>query len=395
MTYKGRIGVDMTGGDVFKGKSVLDRTTQYVLQAAKKYPEYLFCIAGPKELANLNWPTNVYHIHAPQSHYFDIRKVTPEQNNQNTPLIQLLQTAEEEGLDAIVTHAKAKSIQQNTIKNPRDRQGIGLERITGLRRPALIALVPTIYEGKFVVMLDVGANYKNKNDELVQYAYLGSIIAEELFGTKNPKVNAYNICEESDFGPPQYQELYQLLERDSEINFTGFMEDRHAIGLVEHLYNAERIAIPDVLIAEGFVGNEFIKVLQTGARLVENVMKQEMFRNTIPGVSYLFNYIRAISFLPVKSRVSKRLKPDRFGGALFGGVKTRKSGDIVFIKGHGEADEGIFFGIERAIEYHEKQIMQRINEKMQRKLLASPATVKSRELEKLKKELRFLDVMPK
>ncbi|MBW2994546.1 hypothetical protein KY315_03950, partial [Candidatus Woesearchaeota archaeon] len=275
MIYKGKIGVDMTGGDVFKGKPILDRTTQYVLQAAKKYPNYLFCIAGPKDLANLDWPTNVHHIHALQSHYFDVRKVTSEQNNQNTPLMQLLRNAEEEGLDAIVTHAKAKSIQQNTIKNPRDRQSIGLERITGLRRPALVALVPTVYEDKFVVMLDVGANYKNKNDELVQYAYLGSIIAEELFGTKNPKVSAYNICEESDFGPPQYKELYQILERDSEINFTGFMEDRHAIGLVEHLYNTERIAIPDVLIAEGFNGNEFIKVLQTGARLVENVMKQE------------------------------------------------------------------------------------------------------------------------
>jgi glycerol-3-phosphate acyltransferase PlsX len=393
MGYKGKIGVDMTGGDVFRGKSVLERTKKYVMLAAKKHPDYLFCIAGPGEIAQWTLPENIYPIPAPQSHYFDIRELNEKKSNQNTPLIQLLSKAEGVGLDAIVTHAKAKSIQQNTIRNPRDRDSVGLGKITGLRRPALVALVPTKFKNKFVVTLDVGANYKNKNDELVQYAYLGSIIAEELFGTKNPTVAAYNICEESDFGPPQYQELYQRLKEDPEINFAGFMEDRHVTGLVAHVHDGQNISLPDVVVAEGFVGNEFIKSLQTGAKLVEDVLKQEMFWNVIPGVSHLLNCARALTFLPIKHRVSKRLKPDRFGGALLGGVRTRDGKDLIFIKGHGEADEGIMHGIERAIKYHERQMMQKINERLQRKLLDSPATVKPRELERLRKEMSFLDAV--
>ena len=47
MKYKGRIGIDMTGGDTVDFSPILERTIKYLRIAAEKHPDYQFFAAGP------------------------------------------------------------------------------------------------------------------------------------------------------------------------------------------------------------------------------------------------------------------------------------------------------------------------------------------------------------
>jgi len=365
MEYQGSIGIDMTGGDSKEGRSIVERTIKYTHKAVKKYPEYLFFLAGPADQLNqAHFPGNARIIHAPQHHYYDRKNITEKENNLETPLIKLLQIADEKNLDAIVTHAKAKIIQQNTIRIP-GLNKVGLRKVSGLKRAALAAIIPTKQKHKYVLALDVGANYSNDNHQLEQFAYLGAIIAKYLFNTSNPTAAKLNICEEANFGPPQYQEIYQQLKQNSKINFRGFVEDKHFLGLISHYYRGKLSELPDVLLAEGYDGNRLIKSMEATASLTSEVIKEEMFPTQIPIVSHIVNYVRALSLLPIIHRTKKRLQPEKYGGALLAGVRTRAGKDIAFIKGHGEADEGIFHGIKRAIFYTKEGLMKKINQDLE------------------------------
>lgn len=353
MEYKGNIGIDMTGGDIVNGKIFLERAIKYTKIVLKKHPEYLFFLAGSADILNQvglpGRPGNKRIVNAKED-----------------SLTTLLNMVDKNSLDAIVTHEGAKKLQKSLAK------ARAFKRIPGFRRSALAAIVPTNVKNRYVVTLDVGANSENTNEQLVQYAHLGTIIARELFKKQNPTVAKMNMCEEPDRGPLQYQELYKILEKEKGINFIGFMEDRHIVGLVDHFYQGKNTGIPDVVIGDGYEGNRFIKGLEAGCLVTKSTLKQEMSTIHVLGISHLINTIRGLSFLTVTKRVAKRLKPSQFGGALLSGIRTRKGNDIIMIKGHGEADEDILHGIERAIDYHNRSIVEQINCELQLTLAGNP-----------------------
>ena len=61
-----------------------------------------------------------------------------------------------------------------------------LGRMPGVLRPALTRAFP-VRTGRCVVV-DMGANADCKPDFLVQFAIMGSLYSEKLFGVKNPRV---------------------------------------------------------------------------------------------------------------------------------------------------------------------------------------------------------------
>ncbi len=68
----------------------------------------------------------------------------------------------------------------------------------GVKRPAIATLFPT--GRKPVVVLDSGANVDCSADELVQFARLGVVYAEDLLGRENPAVGLLSIGEEPEKG---------------------------------------------------------------------------------------------------------------------------------------------------------------------------------------------------
>src|ERR1044071_943915 len=79
----------------------------------------------------------------------------------------------------------------------------------GLKRPAIATIFPTAKNP--VVVLDSGATVDCGPEELVQFAWLGSVYAEDVLGRKNPVVGLLSIGEEAEKGNTVVKEAHQLL----------------------------------------------------------------------------------------------------------------------------------------------------------------------------------------
>ncbi|MGD5305801.1 phosphate acyltransferase, partial [Xanthomonas citri pv. citri] len=62
-----------------------------------------------------------------------------------------------------------------------------LEKVEGVRRPPIAAFLPQQTGRKFV-LVDAGANLGARSSFLLQFAVLGSLYAEHVFGYEKPRV---------------------------------------------------------------------------------------------------------------------------------------------------------------------------------------------------------------
>ncbi len=120
----------------------------------------------------------------------------------------------------------------------------------GLTRPAISTFFPTAR--KPVVVLDSGANVDCSPEELVQFARLGAVYAEDLLGRENPVVALLSIGEESEKGNAAVKAAHQLL-LSSGLNFQGNVEGRDLPD------GASDRGPFDVVVCDGFVGNVVLK----------------------------------------------------------------------------------------------------------------------------------------
>jgi glycerol-3-phosphate acyltransferase PlsX len=136
-----------------------------------------------------------------------------------------------------------------------------LRTIAGVDRPPVGARIPTA-TGRCLA-LDVGANVDTKPHQLVQFAELGSVYAQDILGIDNPRVGLLNIGAEPEKGNEVVVEAHQLLTR-TDLNFIGNVEGREIVS--GHC---------DVLVADGFVGNVLLKFYESVAGLITSMLKRE------------------------------------------------------------------------------------------------------------------------
>jgi glycerol-3-phosphate acyltransferase PlsX len=120
----------------------------------------------------------------------------------------------------------------------------------GLERPAIATIFPTAREP--IVVLDSGANVDCGAEELVQFARLGAVYAEDILGRTNPSVGLLSIGEEAEKGNAVVKEANQLL-REAGLNFQGNVEGR------DIPKGASERGPIDVVVCDGFVGNVLLK----------------------------------------------------------------------------------------------------------------------------------------
>jgi glycerol-3-phosphate acyltransferase PlsX len=136
---------------------------------------------------------------------------------------------------------------------------------TGLNRPAIATVFPTAR--KPVVVLDSGANVDCAAEELVQFARLGAVYAEDILGRTNPVVGLMSIGEEPEKGNAVVKEAHQLLKA-SGLNFVGNVEGRD-------LPNGACDRGPiDVVVCDGFVGNVVLKFYEAIAPFIIRLLKE-------------------------------------------------------------------------------------------------------------------------
>ena len=175
---------------------------------------------------------------------------------------------------------------------------VHIGRIRGVARPSIASIFPT--PGSPTIVLDSGANPDVKPEQLVQFAIMGSVAAEVLLGTKEPRVGLLNIGEEKGKGRDLEKEAYDLLEQ-APIRFVGNVEGRDVA--------ADK---SDVIVTDGFTGNIFLKTMEGAAKV--------MVRYSLEAISALDAEVQE-AVLPALGEVRRRLDYETYGGAQLLGVK--------------------------------------------------------------------------
>ena len=186
-----------------------------------------------------------------------------------------------------------------------------LRKISGISRPALAAIIP-VRNGKCVFM-DTGANADCRPDFLLEFAVMGSAYASKLFGVDAPRVGMLSNGEESTKGNQLVKDAYPLLSASS-LNFVGNVEPKEVYGGNLHC-----------VVTDGFSGNVFLKTSESVARLITDLLKQNIQASLRAKIGYIFAK-------PAFTALKKIMDPSEEGAAILLGVNG-----LVFI-GHGRSD---------------------------------------------------------
>ena len=136
-------------------------------------------------------------------------------------------------------------------------------------RPALAAVLPSS-NGGFTCLVDTGATIDCTPDMLHHFARLGSDFMKKTYGIENPKIGLLSNGSESSKGNKLVKETYPLLEADENLNFVGNVEGNTALS-----------GVCDVLVCDGFAGNQVLKVTEgTATRIITDVMKYAYKQNS-------------------------------------------------------------------------------------------------------------------
>ena len=180
--------------------------------------------------------------------------------------------------------------------------------------------MPNKVGGKTVI-LDCGANAECSAEFLLQFGIVGSLYAKKNLGVENPKVGLLNIGAEDSKGTALQKAAYALLTDAREkglVNFVGNVEAR-----------AVRLGEVDVVVCDGFNGNELIKSIE-GTAMVMGSMLKRMFKKNLGS---------KLGYLLCKSGLKDLLKlldSREIGGTQVLGIKKP------VIKCHGNSDRLAF-----------------------------------------------------
>ena len=175
-----------------------------------------------------------------------------------------------------------------------------LRRLRGVRRPAIAVTIPARRGPS--VLLDSGANAEARPEDLLQFAHMGSVFAEEILRVRRPEVRLLSIGEEPEKGDQLTREAHALLAA-SDLHFGGNTEGRDLL-----------VREGRVVVTDGFTGNVTLKLLEGTIKAVLDGMREEIEATPRGKVGGLL--IR-----PAARRLRRRLDPDTYGGAYLLGLR--------------------------------------------------------------------------
>jgi len=219
--------------------------------------------------------------------------------------------------DAFVSAGNSGAVMASAIFDVR--------RIRGIKRPALAVLYPAAPTP--VLLIDNGANTDPNPENLVQFARMGSVYVERLWGIENPRVAIVSNGEEADKGNRLVRDTYPLLEA-SGLNFVGNAEGKDVTR-----------GIADVVVTDGFTGNVMVKLSEGLVSFFARYLKRELFDGgwsklalalCVPGLILMVPGL--LLQLPAWHRIARRMDYAEYGGAPLLGV------DGVVIIAHGRSN---------------------------------------------------------
>ena len=217
---------------------------------------------------------------------------------------------------------------------------IRLRKLEGINRPAIACLWPSRNTGGFNVMLDVGADIRADEDDLMQYALMGTSYARNGLGLSRPRIGLLNVGTEDHKGRAELKVANEMIASAAtagEFDYVGFVEGGDI--------PSDRV---DVIVTDGFTGNIALKTAEGTAGLVRRSLK-DAFAAT------LLSRISAVMAYPSLRRLTQRIDPRQVNGGVFLGL----NGTVV--KSHGSADAtGMSAAIKLAFKLAESNFSERL-----------------------------------
>lgn len=310
MTRDYSVAVDAMGGD--HGPSV---TVPAALLALSRHPSLRFVLVGdePALLAeikkhgasghpriSIKHATQVVEMHDPVA--------VALRNKRDSSMRVAINLVHEKQVDACVSAGNTGALMAISR--------FVLKTLPGIDRPAICTALPTL-AGR-CHMLDLGANVDSTAEHLLQFAFMGSILASAVEGIGRPRVALLNIGQEDIKGNEQIKAAAQLLSAEPALNYTGFVEG-------DGIFRGEA----DVVVCDGFVGNIALKTSEGVAKMMGEMIKRQIRRNPLTMISGLLA-------LPVLNGLKREMDPGRYNGASLVGLNG------IVIKSHGSANVNSF-----------------------------------------------------
>ena len=190
------------------------------------------------------------------------------------------------------------------------------------------------------VVLDLGANIECNDENLVDFAEMGSALYKSLYLKETPVVSLLNVGSEEIKGTESLKKAFKKLKDLSNNNnfiFNGYIEGNK---IMEGNSN--------VIVTDGFTGNVALKTAEGTAKFITDNLKKSLTKNLFLKISLLFAYFSL-------KRFKKKLDPSKYNGAIFLGL----NGPVV--KSHGGTDAlGFYYSIDLCYKIVKGNLMSQI-----------------------------------
>ena len=198
-----------------------------------------------------------------------------------------------------------------------------LKMMDKVSKPALAGLWPS--KESLNVVLDLGANIDCSENNLIEFAELGSALYKSLFPQKKPIVSLLNVGSEEIKGTEILKNTYKKIKnlKDKNFIFDGYIEGNKIMS-----------GNSNVIITDGFTGNIALKTAEGTAKFITDNLKESLTSNFFSKISLIFSYFSLNKF-------KNKLDPRKYNGAIFLGL----NGPVV--KSHGGTDSlGFYYSID-------------------------------------------------
>ena len=213
-----------------------------------------------------------------------------------------------------------------------------LKMMDQVSKPALAGLWPN--NNGMNVVLDLGANIECNEDNLTDFAELGSALYKSLYPDQKPMVSLLNIGSEEIKGTEILKKTFRKLNSlsgDNNFIFKGYIEG-----------NKITQGLSNVIVTDGFTGNIALKTAEGTAKFITDNLQDSLTSNLVSKLSLIFSYFSL-------KRFKERLDPRKYNGAIFLGL----NGPVV--KSHGGIDEiGFYHSIDLCYKIIKGNLMHQI-----------------------------------
>jgi len=209
-----------------------------------------------------------------------------------------------------------------------------VKRIRGIKRVAIGTILPS-NEGPYM-LIDCGANAECRPEMLYQFGLMGDVYMKKIMKRTSPKVALLNIGTEDTKGDTLRQEAFEMM-RGAGYNFIGNVEAR-----------TPPYGGCDVLVADGFAGNIYLKLTEgLAGAMLQNI--KEIFSKSVVSklaASMVMGGLRAFK---------KKMDYSEYGGALLLGCAKP------VIKIHGSANaKNVKLAVLQAVDCVENGVVEEI-----------------------------------